>query len=217
MKTKGVMAVVSGPSGVGKGTVCSYLTEKYDDFFLSISATSRAPRPNEQEGVHYYYKTQEEFDAMIENDELLEYARYVGKSYGTPKAPCMEHIENGENVILEIEVQGGMKVKEKEPETIMIFVVPPSMEELEARLRGRGTEAEEVIIQRLERAKTELLLMKDYDYIVVNNSVEGLSVLSHLSQESGDYSYKSLILPYLDGTKDKCTTIVLDCGKKTME
>ena len=172
MKTKGVMAVVSGPSGVGKGTVCSYLTEKYDDFFLSVSATSRAPRPNEQEGVHYYYKTQEEFDAMIENDELLEYARYVGKSYGTPKAPCMEHIENGENVILEIEVQGGMKVKEKEPETVMIFVVPPSMEELESRLRGRGTEPEDVIVQRLERAKTELLLMKDYDYIVVNNSVE---------------------------------------------
>ena len=172
LKTKGVMAVVSGPSGVGKGTICSYLADKYDDFFLSVSATSRLPRPNEQEGVHYYFKTQEEFDRMIENDELLEYARYVGKSYGTPKAPCMNHIENGENVILEIEVQGGMKVKEKQPDTVMIFVVPPSMEELEDRLRGRGTESEEVIIQRLERARTELLLMKDYDYIVVNKSVE---------------------------------------------
>lgn len=164
--------MVSGPSGVGKGTICSYLADKYDDFFLSVSATSRLPRPNEQEGVHYYFKTQEEFDRMIENDELLEYARYVGKSYGTPKAPCMNHIENGENVILEIEVQGGMKVKEKQPDTVMIFVVPPSMEELEDRLRGRGTESEEVIIQRLERARTELLLMKDYDYIVVNKSVE---------------------------------------------
>lgn len=164
--------MVSGPSGVGKGTICSYLADKYDDFFLSVSATSRSPRPNEQEGVHYYFKTQEEFDRMIENDELLEYARYVGKSYGTPKAPCVKHIENGENVILEIEVQGGMKVKEKQPDTVMIFVVPPSMEELEDRLRGRGTESEEVIIQRLERARTELLLMKDYDYIVVNKSVE---------------------------------------------
>lgn len=164
--------MVSGPSGVGKGTICSYLANKYDDFFLSVSATSRSPRPNEKEGVHYYFKTQEEFDRMIENDELLEYARYVGKSYGTPKAPCTNHIENGENVILEIEVQGGMKVKEKQPDTVMIFVVPPSMEELEDRLRGRGTESEEVIIQRLERARTELLLMKDYDYIVVNKSVE---------------------------------------------
>lgn len=172
MKNKGIMAIVSGPSGVGKGTICDYLVEKYDDFFLSISATSRAPRSNEKEGVHYYFKTQEEFDKMIENDELLEYARYVDKSYGTPKAPCMEHIERGENVILEIEVQGGMKVKEKEPDTIMIFVVPPSIEELEQRLRGRGTESEEVIVQRLGRAKVELLLMKDYDYIVVNNSVE---------------------------------------------
>ncbi len=172
MKIKGVMAVVSGPSGVGKGTICTCLAEKYDDFFLSISATSRSPRPNEIDGVHYYFKTQQEFDEMIENDQLLEYARYVGKSYGTPKKPCMEHIEKGENVILEIEVQGGTKVKEKEPNTIMIFVVPPSLEELESRLRGRGTETEEAIKQRLSRAKEELKLMKNYDYIVVNDSVE---------------------------------------------
>lgn len=172
MTNKGVIAVVSGPSGVGKGTICTYLTEKYDDFFLSISATSRSPRPNEVDGVHYHFKTLEEFKKMIDNDEFLEYAGYVDKFYGTPKAPCYEHIEKGINAILEIEVQGGMKVKEKEPDTVMIFVVPPSMEELEARLRGRGTETEEVILQRLARAKEELLQMKNYDYIVVNNSVE---------------------------------------------
>ena len=172
MKNKGIMAVVSGPSGVGKGTICTYLAQKYDDFFLSVSATSREPRPGEKDGVHYYFKTQNEFDSMIDNDELFEYARYVGKSYGTPKAPCVEHILNGDNVILEIEVQGGMTVKKKEPDTVMIFVVPPSMEELEQRLRGRGTEPEDIIAQRLKRATDELLLMKDYDYIVVNNSVE---------------------------------------------
>lgn len=172
MTNKGVIAVVSGPSGVGKGTICTYLTEKYDDFFLSVSATSRSPRPNEVDGVHYHFKTPEEFKKMIDNDEFLEYAGYVDKFYGTPKAPCYENIENGVNAILEIEVQGGMKVKEKEPDTVMIFVVPPSMEELETRLRGRGTETEEIILQRLARAKEELLQMKDYDYIVVNNSVE---------------------------------------------
>lgn len=172
MKNKGIMAVVSGPSGVGKGTVCTYLAEKYDDFFLSVSATSRDPRPGEKDGVHYYFKTQDEFDDMIKNDELFEYARYVGKSYGTPKAPCIRHLSDGDNVILEIEVQGGMTVKKKNPDTVMIFVVPPSMAELEQRLRGRGTESEEVIARRLKRATDELLLMEEYDYILVNNSVE---------------------------------------------
>lgn len=163
---------MSGPSGVGKGTVCKYLAEKYDDVFLSISATSREPRINEEEGVHYYFKTQQEFDKMIENDEFLEYARYVGKSYGTPKAPCMEQINQGKDVILEIEVQGGMKVKENQPDTVMIFMVPPSTEELESRLRGRGTEQEDAVLKRLDRAKEELFLMEKYDYIVINDSVE---------------------------------------------
>ena len=172
MKNKGIMAVVSGPSGVGKGTICQYLADNYENFFLSVSATSRAPRSIEQDGVHYYFKTQSEFEDMIKNDELLEYARYVDKYYGTPKAPCMDHIKRGENIILEIEVQGGMKVKKKCPDTVMIFVVPPTMEDLVLRLKGRGTETEEIINQRLERAKEELKLMENYDYIVVNNSVE---------------------------------------------
>ena len=172
MNNKGVIAVISGPSGVGKGTICTYLAQKYDDFFLSVSATSRLPRPNEVDGVHHHFKTSEQFKEMIANDEFLEYAGYVDKFYGTPKAPCYEHVEKGINAILEIEVQGGMMVKEKEPDTVMIFIVPPSMEELENRLRGRGTDTEEVILQRLARAKEELLQMKNYDYIVVNNSVE---------------------------------------------
>ena len=186
MNNKGVIAVISGPSGVGKGTICTYLAEKYDDFFLSVSATSRQPRPNEVDGVHYHFKTPEQFKEMIENDEFLEYAGYVDKFYGTPKAPCYEHVEKGINAILEIEVQGGMMVKEKEPDTVMIFIVPPSMEELESRLRGRGTETEEVILQRLARAKEELLQMKKYDYIVVNNSVEEAAeqIRNILSSES---------------------------------
>ena len=186
MNNKGVIAVISGPSGVGKGTICTYLAQKYDDFFLSVSATSRLPRPNEVDGVHYHFKTPEQFKEMIANDEFLEYAGYVDKFYGTPKAPCYEHVEKGINAILEIEVQGGMMVKEKEPDTVMIFIVPPSMEELENRLRGRGTETEEVILQRLARAKEELLQMKNYDYIVANNSVEEAAeqIRNILSSES---------------------------------
>lgn len=171
MKNRGIMAVVSGPSGVGKGTVCQYIAENYDGFFLSVSATSRAPRPAEEDGVHYYFKTNAEFEDMIKNDELLEYASYVGKYYGTPKAPCDAHIEKGENVILEIEVQGGMKVKSKAPDTVMIFVAPPSVGELRLRLSGRGTETDDVIEKRLLRAEEELRLMEKYDYIVVNNDV----------------------------------------------
>lgn len=190
LKNKGVLAVVSGPSGVGKGTVCARLIEKYEGCFLSISATSRPPRGAEEDGVHYYFKSREEFEEMIKNDELLEHAQYVDKFYGTPKKPCMEHIDKGENVILEIEIQGGMKVKEKEPETVMIFVVPPSMDELESRLRGRGTESEELVLQRLARAKEELAEMGNYDYIVVNDTVEETAdrIYSILEAESNKTS-----------------------------
>lgn len=190
LKNKGVLAVVSGPSGVGKGTVCARLIEKYEGCFLSISATSRSPRGAEEDGVHYYFKSREEFEEMIKNDELLEHAQYVDKYYGTPKKPCMEHIDKGENVILEIEIQGGMKVKEKEPDTVMIFVVPPSMEELETRLRGRGTESEDLVLQRLARAKEELAEMGNYDYIVVNDTVEETAdrIYSILEAESNKTS-----------------------------
>ncbi len=172
---KGLLLVVSGPSGVGKGTVCKYLAENETDIFLSVSATSRKPREGEVDGQHYYFVTQEKFDSMIENDELLEYAKYISSSYGTPKKPCFERLDKGDSVILEIEVQGGTEVKEKYPETVMIFMVPPTMEILKDRLTGRGTETEEVVEQRIKRAYEEFGYLDKYDYIVVNDDVEKAS------------------------------------------
>lgn len=169
---KGILLVVSGPSGVGKGTVCKYLTETEPDIFLSVSATSRKPREGEVEGQHYYFVSPEKFKEMIAGDEFLEYANYITSSYGTPKKPCFEHLENGNSVILEIEVQGGTKVKEKYPDTVMIFIVPPDMETLKQRLHGRGTEADDVIEKRIKRAYEEFDYLEKYDYIVVNDDIE---------------------------------------------
>lgn len=169
---KGLLLVVSGPSGVGKGTVCKYLTETEPDIFLSVSATSRQPREGEVEGQHYFFVSPEKFKEMIAGDEFLEYANYITSSYGTPKKPCFEHLENGNSVILEIEVQGGTKVKEKYPDTVMIFIVPPDMETLKQRLRGRGTEADDVIEKRIKRAYEEFDYLEKYDYIVVNDDIE---------------------------------------------
>jgi len=170
--SRGLLLVVSGPSGVGKGTVCKYLAEKEPDIFLSVSATSREPRPGEVDGEHYYFITPEKFKEMIADDEFLEYANYVSSSYGTPKKPCFEHLEQGNSVILEIEVQGGTKVKQKYPQTVMIFMVPPDMEILRERLSGRGTETQEIVDKRISRAYEEFEYLDKYDYIVVNDDVE---------------------------------------------
>lgn len=172
-RNKGVLMVVSGPAGVGKGTVCDVVASSCRDVFLSVSATSRKPREGEIDGVHYYFKTKEEFENMIKNGELIEYNRYVnGNYYGTPAAPVDEHLEKGESVILEIDVEGGKQIKNKRPDAVMVFVVPPSFKELESRLRGRATESEEDILARLARAKVEFKLSVTYDYIVVNDTVE---------------------------------------------
>lgn len=165
---KGLKIVLSGPSGSGKGTIVKELIHN-EQFLLSISATTRAPRQGEEEGVHYFFKTRDEFESMIAQNELLEYAEFCGNYYGTPKAFIEESVKNGKDVILEIEVKGAMQIKKIYPEAIFIFVVPPSLAELESRLVGRNTEARDVIEQRLNRAKEELALYNQYDYVVVND------------------------------------------------
>ena len=169
---KGILVIVSGLSGAGKGTICKRLLEKYPEFELSISVTSRDPRPGEEHGREYFFVTTEEFEEKIRKGQLLEHARYVDRYYGTPKDWVEERLEKGKNVILEIELQGAFQVKDKIPGTILVFVMPPSMEELERRLRGRGTETEEQIQRRLARAIEEMEYVDRYDYVIINEEVE---------------------------------------------
>ena len=170
--SKGVLTVVSGFSGAGKGTVMKRLIQKYDDYALSISVTTRNPREGERDGIEYFFKTKEEVEAMIENDEFLEYARYVDNYYGSPRFYVEEMLAKGKNVILEIEIQGAMQIKAKNQEAVLVFVTPPSFEELRNRLVGRGTETADVIESRLKRASEEAEGMPSYDYILVNDQVE---------------------------------------------
>ena len=173
MSRKGILAVVSGFSGAGKGTLMKALLSGYaDQYALSISATTRGPREGEVDGREYFFKTKEQFEQMIAEDALIEHACYVGNYYGTPKSYVMEQLEAAKNVILEIEIQGALAVKEKFPDTLLLFVTPPSAAELEHRLRGRGTETEEVIKNRLKRAVEEAEYMDRYDYILVNDDLE---------------------------------------------
>ena len=172
MNRKGILIIVSGFSGAGKGTVMKRLIQKYDDYALSISVTTRKPREGERDGIEYFFKTKEEVETMIENDEFLEYARYVDNYYGTPRFYVEEMLAKGKNVILEIEIQGAMQIKSKNPEAVLVFVTPPSFEELRNRLVGRGTETADVIESRLRRASEEAEGMPSYDYILVNDQVE---------------------------------------------
>ncbi len=170
--SKGKLLVVSGPSGVGKGTVISELMKKRDDVCFSVSATTRAPRPGEVDGVSYFFVSHDQFDHMIENGELLEYAQYVNNCYGTPRKYVEDKLEAGMNVVLDIEVQGASQVLQAAPEAISVFLVPPSLEILEQRLRNRGTETEEQIQGRLHTARKEYKQADFYQYIVVNDTVE---------------------------------------------
>ncbi len=173
MSHKGILAVVSGFSGAGKGTLMRELLARHSQqYALSISATTRKPRTGEEHGREYFFITREEFEKMIEADALIEHACYVGNYYGTPKSYVLEQMEAGKDVILEIEIQGALKVKEKFPDTLLLFVTPPSADVLEQRLRGRGTETDEVIRDRLKRAVEEAEYMEAYDYILVNDELD---------------------------------------------
>lgn len=169
---KGKLFVVSGPSGVGKGTICKKVRDMDDKIAISVSATTRSPREEDIDGVTYYFITNEKFDSMIENDEFYEWANVHDNRYGTPKKPVQEKIDSGIDVILEIDVQGGMIVKEKNPDTVMVFIAPPSMEVLEERLRGRHSETEEQIEKRLHNAVKELEYEEKYEHIIVNDDLD---------------------------------------------
>ena len=169
---KGTLYVFTGPSGAGKGTVLGRLVKADDRLFFSISATTRAPRPGEQDGVHYYFLEKSDFENKIAQGAFLEHAQYVGNYYGTLEAPVNEKLAAGKDVILEIEVQGAMQVHEKRPDAVMVFIAPPSFEELANRLRGRGTEDEAKVQKRLETAKGELAQQDKFDYVVVNDTVD---------------------------------------------
>lgn len=169
MSKKGRLFIVSGPSGCGKSTVLGEVFKRRERLYFSVSATTRAPRPGERDGVEYFFIDEERFDEMVEKDRFLEHARYAKCSYGTPRAPVEEKLEAGFDVILDIEIQGAAQVKTRMPEAVSVFIAPPSLAELERRLRSRGTESAERIALRLETAKTELGQAEHYDHIVVND------------------------------------------------
>ncbi|WP_334298255.1 guanylate kinase [Peptostreptococcus russellii] len=172
MKKKGLLLVISGPSGAGKGTICKELLKVGTSTKLSISATTRNPRAGEKEGINYYYKTREEFENMIAEGEFLEYAQIYDNYYGTPKKAIFHELEKGNDVILEIEMQGAMQIKKAYPEAVFIFILPPSLMELKNRIVGRGTETIEQIEKRFGSAYSEIKLIGDYDYFIFNNVVE---------------------------------------------
>ena len=172
LKKKGMLAVISGFSGAGKGTLMKRLLNEYDNYSLSISATTRDPRPGERDGVDYFFVTKERFQEMIQNDELLEYAQYVGNYYGTPEAPLNEALAQGKDVLLDIEVQGALRVKARRPDAVLIFMLAPSFADIEKRLYGRGDTAPALVEERLNRARWEYTQAPNYDYLVVNDNVD---------------------------------------------
>jgi len=169
------LTVLSGPSGVGKSTVVAHMRKEHPEVWLSVSATTRKPRPGEKHGVHYFFVTDEEMDKLIANGELLEWAEFAGNRYGTPRAAVLERLEAGELVLLEIDLQGARQVRESMPEAQLVFLAPPSWEELVRRLTGRGTEPPEVIERRLDAAKVELAAEPEFDETLVNTSVQDVA------------------------------------------
>lgn len=199
---KGILIVVSGFSGAGKGTIMKELMNKYDNYALSISATTRNPREGEVHGSEYFFKTVEEFEKMIAQDELIEYARYVDNYYGTPCEYVQEQLEAGKDVILEIEIQGALEVKKKFPETLLLFVTPPSAAILKERLIGRGTETQDVVDSRMKRAVEESGYMESYDYLVVNDQLDACVEQVH-SVIQNEHSRSIRNIPFMNQIKNE--------------
>ncbi|MCF3942487.1 guanylate kinase [Oceanobacillus alkalisoli] len=196
----GILFILSGPSGVGKGTVRKRLFEEQTDLQYSISMTTRNMRPGEVEGVDYFYRSKEKFEQMITNSELLEYAKYVNNYYGTPRAFVEETLAKGKDVFLEIEVQGALQVKNNFPQGVFIFLFPPSLDELKNRIVSRGTETEELVINRLKEARNEIEMMHAYDYVVVNDDVDqavdrvkAIIKAEHLKRERVEKLYRKIL------------------------
>lgn len=197
MVDRGLLLILSGPAGVGKGTVCKALRERMPELVYSVSATTRSPRPGEVEGVNYFFTSQDVFRQMIEQDQLLEWAEYVGNYYGTPRQFVDEQLDEGRDVILEIEVQGALQVKRKFPQGTFLFLAPPDLNELENRIVGRGTESEETIRRRMEVARAEIEMMDHYDYVVVNDIIESacdriqaIITAEHLKKDRQVHKYR---------------------------
>ena len=172
----GMLMVVSGPAGVGKGTLVKELREARADVVLSVSATTRMPRPGEADGVQYWFKDRQEFESLIRTGELLEWVEYCGNYYGTPAGPVRSQIAEGKVVILEIEVEGALNIRRQFSDCVLVFVLPPDLDELESRLEGRGTETPEVVRRRMDRAREEFTFLPQYDYFIVNDEVPEASL-----------------------------------------
>lgn len=200
IEEKGILFVLSGPSGVGKGTVRKALFSQKTDLKYSISMTTREKRPGEQEGVDYFFKSKDDFETLIEQKQLLEYAKYVNNYYGTPRNYVEKTLAAGHDVFLEIEVQGALQVRENFPEGVFIFLFPPSLEELKNRILHRGTETQELVLNRLKEARKEIEMMDAYDYVVVNDDVDlavskiqAIIQSEHLRRERIAKQYKRLL------------------------
>ena len=172
MSDRGLLIVISGPSGAGKGTICANIRKEMPNLVYSVSMTTRAPRVGEEEGVNYFFRSKEEFETLLSEDAFLEYAKVYDNYYGTPKAYVEKLRNEGKNVLLEIDVEGCKQVVAQQPDTLTLFIVPPSMKELERRIRGRGTEPEEIVQQRLAKAQKELEKSYQYKYCVCNDDVQ---------------------------------------------
>lgn len=190
MTNKGLLVVLSGPSGAGKGTVLKYLLERNRNIRLSVSATTRDPRPGETDGKEYFFLPREKFQQMARNGEMLESAEYCGNFYGTPAAPVDGWMAGGSDVILEIEVQGGAQIKKKRPDAVSIFILPPSLQVLEHRLRKRGTEDEKTVQKRLAAARGEIPQAKNYDYVVVNDTAQNAAAMIEAIILAEKHSYR---------------------------